>query len=216
MTATFSTPQTGALDHIEERLDRIERALRPVEELAQQAPLLLATVTEIADSMAARMGDLDERSHALIQVTEKLTRPQTLETLEKAVEMAEQAPALVATGVDVMDASMRQLAESGLPIEHLVEIAQSFIKGLAELSTSPEVRNLLQSGMLNPQAVKTLGQAAEALADASKAPQRQVGVFGALRALGQPEVQRAIGFLMNVAERFGQSIDQPPALPSKN
>ncbi|MGF1510046.1 MAG: DUF1641 domain-containing protein [Myxococcota bacterium] len=205
--STALSPHPASSASIEARLERIERALKPVETFAQQAPLLLATVTEIGDAVAARVGNVDARSAAVLEVVERLSRPETAHTLERLLEMAEQAPSLMATTVDILDEVMRRCAESGLPIEHLLETAQQFIRGLAELSTSPEVRNLLQSGMLNNEAVQTLGRAAEAMASASRQPAPKVGMWGALSSFRKPEVQRALGFLIQVAERFGQNLD---------
>jgi len=92
MTAVTSHPpsqQEAALARIEARLARLERALEPVETVAVQAPLLVATVTEMADASAARMGGVDARTHALADITERLTRPQTIATLNRLLEIAE-------------------------------------------------------------------------------------------------------------------------------
>ena len=201
MTATLSPVPT----ELEVRLARLERAVQPIEALAQQAPLMLATLTEMADAMAARMGDFDDRTRALGEVAERATRPETLATVHKMLDLVESAPALTATATDMVDEAMRRLAESGVPIEHLVEIGASFVHGLVNLATSPEVRNLLESGMLEKDAVATLGRAADAISGAARAPADRVGVIGALKALNDPDVQRAMGFLVDVAQRFGRA-----------
>lgn len=217
MTAVTSHPPSGqeaTLVRIEARLARMERALQPVETVAIQAPLLMATVTEMADALALRMGDVDARTQSLADIAERLTRPQTIETLNRLLEIAEAAPHLVATMTDMADEAMAQLTQHDVPVEHLVQVGSAFVQGLVRLATAPEVRHLLESGMLNPEALGALGRAADALAEASSAPRRRVGAFGALRALGHEDVQSALGFLLEVAQRFGASRNDDRGLPS--
>jgi uncharacterized protein YjgD (DUF1641 family) len=42
--------------------------------------------------------------------------------------------------------------------------------------------------------------------ETAAAPPVDRGIVGLLRALGQPDVQRALGFLVTVAERFGRRL----------
>ncbi len=195
-----------SLPAIEQRLARIEASLARVDQLAVQIPLLLATVTEIADSWAAKMPDLDHRLETVTSMLERLTRPNTIRTLEKLLDVLEQAPQLVSTGTDIMDEVMRRAAESGVETEAILENSKELIRGLFTLSTSPEVQHLLTSGMLDQGAVQTLSRAASALAEARKQTPKPVGIFGLLRALNDPEVGRALGFTLTVASAFGHEL----------
>jgi uncharacterized protein YjgD (DUF1641 family) len=56
-------------------------------------------------------------------------------------------------------------------------------------------------------------RAAEAV-DLLRTPQ-PVGLWGAYRALKEPDVQRALGFLLGVARRFGASLS-PKQLPARS
>jgi uncharacterized protein YjgD (DUF1641 family) len=68
---------------------------------------------------------------------------------------------------------------------------------------------LLQSGVLDPAALQIIGGLGRALIDTASARPAPIGVIGLLRALGDPDIQRALGFLMNFAARFGSRLPQP-------
>jgi len=92
---------------IEKRLARIERSMDQVDQIAAQIPLLMATVTEIADNYARKIPDIDARLEKAMDLVERLTRPQTMESLEKMLDLVEQAPQLARVG--------RVPGENGLP-----------------------------------------------------------------------------------------------------
>jgi len=139
-----------------------------------------------------------------------------LERLEQAIQPIAQArsavPDLTAMAVDVLDEAMARAAAEGVELERLVESTKTAVLRLAQLATAPEVQGLLDSGMLDPDAVSTLGLAARAVADASDQPPRRLGMLGALMASRHPSVQRALGFLITVAENLGESLESKPKL----
>lgn len=184
--------------------------MEKIDQVATQLPLLMATVTEIADSHARRIPDIDDRLEQVIGLVERMTRPQTMKSLETLIDAVEQAPLLFSTAVDVVDDLMAKAAASGLEVESLVESTGKLLSGLFDLATSPEVRNLLESGMLDKGAVQTLGRAAAALADVRCQTPEPVGFFGALRAIGDADVQRALGFLIAVGSAFGHQLGDGP------
>lgn len=73
-------------------------------------------------------------------------------------------------------------------------------------------QTLIASGMLEPKTVAVLGaigrSAARSFDDATshKAPPRQLGLFGLLSALKDPDVNRAIDFALRVSKAYGQSL----------
>lgn len=212
MHTTLPPPDTSASREasIEKRLARIERSLDQVDQISAQIPLLMATVTEIADSYARRIPDIDARLETVTGLLERVTRPDTVRSLETLLDALEQAPQLISTGVDIFDDLMAKAAASGIEIEHLIESSGRLLNGLFELATSPEVRNLLESGMLDKGAVQTLGRAARSLADVRCQQPEPIGFFGALRALGDPDVQRALGFMVAVGTAFGAQMGEGP------
>ncbi|MCA9616104.1 MAG: DUF1641 domain-containing protein [Sandaracinus sp.] len=209
-TATRTTASTSdlaaTLARIDARLERLERRLAPITELAEHAPALAATVGDIVDERAAQLGDVEDRVGALFDLLERLTRPQTLASLRQVVDLAESAPNLVATAVDVFDEVMAEASREGLDLTHLVDDSKRLAMGLLRLTTSPELRALMTSGMLDPRALTTLGSVARTVVEANETEPPKVGMFGAVRALGNDDVQRAVGFLLRVAGGFGRSL----------
>ncbi len=218
MEGTTTTRGDGAPDleavlaRIESRLERLEQTLAPVAEASTSAPALVSTVTDALDDWAGQHDDLDARLRTMSALVERLTRPEALTPLISFVELTEQVKPALATLTDVVDETMARAATEGMEIERLVESTKHAVMRLAQLATSREVKALLDSGMLNPATLSTLGLAARAVADAGEQPARRIGLLGALRAAGQPSVQRALGFLVQIAENVGASLESTPSL----
>jgi hypothetical protein len=69
---------------------------------------------------------------------------------------------------------------------------------------------LLRSGVLAPGPLRIIGELGRALTETAAAPPASSGVLGLLKALGQPDVQRALGFLVTFAARFGRRLRDLP------
>ena len=140
---------------------------------------------------------------------ERLSRPQTLASLRELVDIAENAPGLAATFTDMFDEVMAGAAEEGLELSQVFDNLKRLLFGLLKLTTSPELRALLDSKMLDPRALMSLGQVAQALVQVADREPPRVGMLGALRALSNQDVQRALGFLLQLAAGFGRSLASP-------
>lgn len=202
----------ATLRRIEARLERLEQAIEPLTEVTAAAPALTSTAVDVLDDWANQHGDLDTRLRTLSELLERMTRPEALAPLMMMVELSEQAKPAVATITDILDETMARAASEGMEVERLVESSKNAILKLAQLATAREVQALLDSGMLDPAALSTLGMTARAVADASMEPAPRMGMLGALRAARQPSVQRALGFLMRVAENVGENLATAPKL----
>ncbi len=178
------TPMIEALGRIEARIARLEDSVAPVQALAHQAPGMVATVVDTVDGHLAALGDADARVTAAIALLNRVTRPDTLATLERlldalpalehAAALAKDAPGMVSAAVDSVDGVLNRVVDAGID-PHLV--------GSAALDVS--------------------AAAARALVETHAAKPAPVGAFGALGALSDPEVQAALGFLLTFARRFG-------------
>ncbi|HSN84411.1 MAG TPA: DUF1641 domain-containing protein [Polyangiales bacterium] len=196
----------ATLRRVEARLERLEQAIEPIVKATTAAPAFTSTAVDVIDEWANQHGDLDARLRTLSDVVERLTRPEALAPLLAFVELTEQAQPAFATITDIVDETMARAAADGMEIERLVESTKNAILRLAHLATAREVQALLDSGMLDPAALSTLGLTARAVADASDQPAPRVGMLAAFRATRQPSVQRALGFLLKVAENLGESL----------
>lgn len=89
------------------------------------------------------------------------------------------------------------------------------IKGLMEsagkfqtLLQSEEVQALLESDILKPQTVSIVNKAADAMIESIEVydPNQKMGIFGLMRTMNDPDVQRALSFATNFLKLFGQQL----------
>lgn len=131
---------------------------------------------------------------------------------DAAVLLGAQLPGGVAMLVDSADEVAGRLTARGVDIEkglaHGAEAALRFgaIMGPEQVAS---LEALLTSGVLDPQTVALVGRLGQALSETASEPAAPVGAMGALRALRDPDVQRALGFLVGFAKRFGSALDTP-------
>lgn len=132
--------------------------------------------------------------------------------LRRSDEIAESASAIVGElrGARVDLDEVKQLAaRTPRVVEALGRLTES-----QTLDRVPDLVNtvtvLAESGMLDPALVKLLSELGHRLgraySDAASKPVQPLGAVGAFRALGEPEVQRALGLLVAVARRFGRDV----------
>jgi uncharacterized protein YjgD (DUF1641 family) len=135
-----------------------------------------------------------------------------IESLRPLVALAEQAPAMVAIAGDSFDEVMRSAIDRGIDVERgLLNGAEAALRFGATMDAEKvrALESLLQSGVLDPAALRTVGELGRALVDTASVPPPAIGPMGLLKALGRPDVQRALGFLVTFAERFGSRLREP-------
>ena len=167
-----------------------------------------APLTQAVEHMStdATWQTVEQRTRAIAEVTESLRPFMTL---------AQQAPAFVAILMDSFDEAMRTANDKGIDVERgLLNGAEAVLRFGATMDAEKvrELDALLKSGVLAPGTLRIIGELARALTDTAAAPPASAGVLGLLKALGQPDVQRALGFLVTFAERFGRRLRELPAM----
>ena len=173
----------------------------------------------------------DERT--LIAIERLLGR---METLEKAVEnlagLAAQGPGMMAMLGDMADEAYREADEQGVNLEERLRVAYQMAEKLTHPSMLEKVDQVLQLSDQLPGLVamtidsvdegmqravdngfdpKTLLEVASAtntaLTKANAEPPTPVGgIFSLLRALKDPDRQKAMGFLMSFLQHFGRQL----------
>jgi len=193
-------------------------------EILERGPGVAAAVADSVDELyrdALRSGiDPHARLKACLEIARKATEPRLLRTVRDllehgeaierlslgAVQLAEQGPSVVAAVTDILDEWCRAAGKAGVNIELLRRRAAMLGAQLLRLVGSDEFGALLQSGILEPKTLGVLGSAGEALASSRSAGSERLGRLGLVRAMGDPDVQRALNFFVSFAKRFGRSL----------
>lgn len=216
----LSRPGTvEALGRIVDRLEALEPMITSLEQLPGMAAMAMDFFDELARGAAAAGIDLNARLAGLQGLILELTRPECmagirsllpiLPQLQPLAKHAEEMPGLVAMGVDVFDDWLRNQMCCGFDPEQMLQNMLTIGSRLTALLDSPEFRTLMDSGILSPRAVRVVGQAARALAadPSGNDEERKLGMFGLLRTLRDPDMQRTLGFAVRFARGFGRQID---------
>ncbi len=225
------------LERILDRLERIEGTLARLEQVGAQAPALAAIATDVFDEGCRRAGergvDIDARLGRVLQLTEKLTEPGTLDALETLLarlpqlsELAGQLdamPGLLAVVGDVFDEWAAGLSRQGIDLHHAVQQGLHAALWLGQRVSETELERLgflLQSDVLDPHVLAVVAKSGRALATchegtcATSAPER-LGPLGLMRSLTDPNVQRSLAFLVQVARCFGGHLPEPTEIKAR-
>lgn len=100
---------------------------------------------------------------------------------------------------------------SGLDLARTTRQLATIIPTLA--AASPAINRVLASPIVEPDPIDVLSETAVALVDglrAAETKRTRVGLFGLLRATRDKDVQRGLGFLIEVARVFGRDLAKRP------
>ena len=183
---TNLTGSTASGTTVDARLVRLEG-------LVDRAPALIATMTDTIDELSARLADtgapIDTRANGLAVLAEQLTRPETsmagariasrLEAIEGSIAALAELPALIASITDIVDELASRLSSEGVALDRVGSRVQAAARATAQVLGSAEL---------------------------NEGPEK-VGLFGLLKAMRDPDVQRAIALAIRLARATGKSID---------
>lgn len=209
--------RTPELDRLAERATQFNTAIDG----------LLATGMDVVDEQCAAVNasgtPVDQRLSSLLQLVLKLTEPKNIKALqllidrlpqlEQASRLLEEVPNLIAIAVDVFDDFASQMKSEGVDLEKsLTQGLQAALWLGCRISQTELDRlgYLLRSNVLDPHALEVVGNAATSLANCQKEScemktAERVGIVGLLKALGDPNVQKTLGFAVRFAKCFGNT-----------
>jgi uncharacterized protein YjgD (DUF1641 family) len=217
----LTEPQTvEVLTALMDRLDRLEQLAELADQLPDAAMITVDSIDDALTRAAERGVVVDERAREGLMLLEKMTEPETAaalgavidraEHLERLSALAEEAPDAIATVVDILDAEYAKAAARGYDPEQILRQAFSSLSRLGELFQSDEFEALLDSGVLDPEALQAVGSLGSALVESQKEAQKgeipKRGLFGLFGALRDPDVQHAVGFITTFAKKFGRNL----------
>jgi hypothetical protein len=159
-------------------------------------------MTQLARTKPTTQLDADPVLAALLRIEQRLAE---VERVTGALgPLVDALPGGVGMITDTVDSLAARLAEHGVDLDaRLHSVARA-----VEVSTAPRAVNglaaLVESKLLEPSALAVVSRLATALAEPGEA--KPVGMFGLMKALRDPDVQRALGFLLAVGREFGRQL----------
>jgi hypothetical protein len=159
------------------------------------------------------------------RLLDRLGEPQTAAALHTLLDNVELI-AVIVSGIDglarkgevIGDTAAEVLADlraagdsTGLDFRTTTQQLGTLIPALAD--AAPAIRRICESPIVDPEPVAVLSEAAVALVagvQAAQANGRQVGLRGLWRASKDEDVQRGLGFLVEVAKVFGRDLANKP------
>lgn len=190
----------AAINRLLDRIDALENTVETLNRVVKEGPGFTAMATDIVDETIQRAADsgisVDDRLRNALTLAEKATDKDTVEAMGKAMDFAKEAPGFVAMVADMFDEQMK-----GVDID-------SRIRGLVSLTervTDPGATEALGK-VLAPEALQTVGALGEALSEGARREIDPVGLMGLMKKMRDPDVKRAMGFLLNVAKSLGQGL----------
>ena len=190
--------------------DQVVEQIKQFAAFTEQAPGLISIFMDTIDELYRKTEQngiaIQERIGQALELVEKLTNPNMSAQINQFLTFIDQAPGLVAMGMDVFDESYKKANELGVDLPSLGSQGISVLQQLNILLKSEEFQSLMQSGMLSPDILKFLALSGNALVESQKEPSSKIGLFGMLRALNDTDRQKAIGFLMKFAKSLGKHL----------
>lgn len=200
-----------------------------------QVPDLVSGAIDTVDSAIRQLDasgfDLDARFRGVVLAAERFTDPTVLSALitladktpqlEEALAIAERLPGMVAAAMDTFDGLAAQVAERGIDVDERLALTLQAAESLTDpviihllqavLAKGPEltllVDTLLESGVLEKEAVDLAGSTGRAVVQTRSATPAPVGALGAAFSIFDKDVQRSLGFAIHFAQRFGRTLD---------
>lgn len=214
-----------SLARLLDRADQLERTLARADELVESIPALTATTVDVIDDVARRCADsgidVDERMRQAVGLLERLTAPEVAEPLERLLSRLEQVdqasrlldelPGLLAMAADIVDEWVRRAADDGIDVEKALVNGLRAALWMGQHLDQEMLEHLtvfLKSDVLSEGAVEIVGDAGKALTRCHDeccrdGEPKELGLWGLLRAMRDPDVRRALGFGVHFVRLFG-------------
>lgn len=165
--------------------------------------------------MVAHVAPGDPRADRVLETLERLERrvAQLGDAVHRLEAATAQVPAMVATVTDIVDGVVARLAARGIDVDDRMRALLRAADHLTSPRALDALASVLSSEILAHPTTEVIGRMGRAIVVAEHEAQ-PVGVWGLLGALRDPEIQRAAGFLIAMARRFGEelrSVPQPGA-----
>lgn len=167
-------------------------------------------------TMAESLAEAADPSALLNRLLERVE--QVAAAVGRLEKTAAEVPNLAGIAADTFDDWAAGMVGQGIDLEKAARQGLHAALWLGQRVSEPELERLgilLRSDVLDPHALATIGKLGRAMATCHEgacdvpSPGR-LGPVGLLRALSDPDVQRALAFVVQVARCFGSQLADGP------
>lgn len=203
----------GKLDRLESRVDSIEN---------EKLGLVNDGLSILSDSVDDHfnpqnpngLNNLD-KINKVQKIMSNLTSDDTLKALTQMSEnlkniadltvKVQQTEDVISIMLDSFDDFFQKAMEQGLDIEDFMSNLKRFSFLMLDAFESGAFNELMDSGILDPSSIKTVGALGKSMATSGKM-KNSAGPVSLVSAIFNPEIQRSLGFLLTFATHFGRSL----------
>ncbi len=174
--------------------DSVDDFLNPASEKGSSNLRKLEIIKELVDNL----GD-EDNLRAVIDLSKSLKDIAYLTSHLREIENT------VSIVTDSTDEIMAKAVEKGLNLEELARNLSKLSGELIDLIESGTFNKLIESGILDSKSIEVVGALGHSLA-VSKGTEKRVGPLGIISAIFNKDIQRSIGFTLNLATHFGRKL----------
>lgn len=205
INAPESAQESQILQRLLEKVESIEKKLEKVTPLIEKGETMTAIFTDSLDEgIRNSVPNMEERLSAVFSLVNKLSDPAMIEKLNQLIELSDRLPGLISMVTDSVDESIMNATKNGLRPDAIFSTLADFTAQLSKLTQSGQLKDLINSGIFDAGTLQVVAKAGKAMTSAQKGPVENLGLFGMMRALRDPDVQHAAGFLVAFGKQFGK------------
>lgn len=198
-TAELLSQVLQRLDSLESRLDAIHGTTVELEKLGAKAPVFIEMAAQSATwayGQAEANGiDPIEAGVAATGIAIEAGKPESMAAVARLLAKT----ATLHKTLDVVD----KLEADGT-LDTLVDHGADVAPRLAKLMQTEGFKKLVDQTLNDANAIEVASSATTAMIEVRSKPIKPLGLFGQLGMLRDADVQKAIGFSLAIAKRFGQ------------
>jgi hypothetical protein len=200
---------SSRLERIEGRLDRLDPTLDALDHFVGRLPVAIdgavGAIAGMVDQAAEHDIDVEQRMEAGLDIAIKATDPRAMVAISTLLGRVDALERMVGR-IDKLELLAAVLDNA--PVGRMAE------KGASAMQ-SDAFRHLLDSGLADERGLTLLAATGRAVASVRAETLQPLGLFGMLKAMGDPQVQKASALGLAVAKHLGAELDQGTALAKR-
>lgn len=206
------------LDALDAKVDAMHTGYATIADRIPEIAEAAGTTAQYAWDQAVENGiDPVHTAEELVPLAIDAARPETIALIKRvaarradvgfALDQADIAQAeMKAAGIDASATTQRAARLMGrLAKPEMLDLVERVLDHVDQARLALDGADVMvREGALDPKTFDVLALTARAVVEVRREGAESVGMFGALKAMGDPDVQRATGFALKVARRLGQ------------